>query len=403
MFYYWIERFILKVACLLITHFCVKNEIIKNPELKGVPLVVVARNKNDLIVIDRSSEARMIKVGTSYKSAISVCPSLRIIESDYGMYEDAHRQNMMVLNGISPCIESVELGNIMIDVTGLEKLYKGFDNLANILLSSVPNEFSPRLGIADNKFFSYIAALQCDPNECVESTNHFDFMHKITPNRLPIRPISKLKLQELGVNNLRQLSDWKIEMLQVQFGMNEGKKLWELSQGIDSDLFNRAVITQSLKRIIEADDCFSTKQSLMVAISYGLDELLSDPLFRNKSARSVILNFSTVDKYFWNKKINFKEPLFSKMKIVSIISNVLDTVTIMGPIDRIMIELTELTGDLGAQKSMFLSTKKKEDLLESIKQLETRLGSKVPIYNITEIDPCSKIPERRSVLTRILP
>ena len=74
-----------------------------------------------------------------------------------------------------------------------------------------------------------------------------------------------------------------------------------------------------------------------------------------------------------------------------------------GPVERIIIELTGLTNDFGIQKSMFLSSKKRDNLLENIKQLETRLGTKVPIYQVKEIEPWAKIPERRSALTRILP
>ena len=68
-----------------------------------------------------------------------------------------------------------------------------------------------------------------------------------------------------------------------------------------------------------------------------------------------------------------------------------------------MIELIELTNDFGVQKPMFLASKKRDDLLESIRQLEARLEGRAPIYTVKEIEPCSKIPERRSALTKILP
>ena len=63
----------------------------------------------------------------------------------------------------------------------------------------------------------------------------------------------------------------------------------------------------------------------------------------------------------------------------------------------------KLTDDFSIQKSLFSFSRKEEDLLESIKQLEIRLGCKVPIYEIKEIEPWSRIPERRTALMRILP
>ena len=391
------------IACLLITHFYIKNEFARNPRLKGRPCVVVSEEKNDLVVIDKSSEAANIKLGMSYQSAISIYKDLVVLEADYDMYEDVHHNHMVIMNNICPKVSSDDLGIIMLDITGLEMLYNGMNNLKKVLISSVDKEFNPRLGISDSSFFSYIGALQCPPNGCMEILDNFKLMPEIIPDMLPIKPGNKLKLKELGISNLKQLSNWEMSYLQVQFGIQEGKKIWELSQGIDSNLFRHELIEPSLKKIIDADEYFSTKQSILLAISYGLDDLLRNPSFRNRSARSISLNFRTVDKQFWKKKINFKEPLFMKSKIIFIISNVLETVEMPGPVERIIIELTGLTNDFGIQKSMFLSSKKRDNLLENIKQLETRLGTKVPIYQVKEIEPCSKIPERRSALTRILP
>ena len=391
------------IACVLITHFYAKNELIKNPDLKGNPFVVVTGRKNNLVVIDRSVEAKAIKLGMSYQAAIAVCKNVTVIEGDYEIYQDIHQKNIATLNNISPKVESKDLGIIMVDITGLEMLYGGIQNLKNVLITALNKEFNPRLGISDSKFFSYVAALQCDPNECTDISDNFECMSKIVPEMLPIRLESRLKLKELGISNLNQLSKWRIDVLQIQFGIQEGKKIWELSRGIDSELFNHAVVEPSIKKTIEIDEGFSTKQSIMLAISYGLDDLLTNALFRNRSARSINLNFRTIDKQFWNKKINFKEPLFSKSIIMSIISNVLETAIIPGPVDRIMIELIELTNDFGVQKPMFLTSKKRDDLLESIRQLEARLEGRAPIYTVKEIEPCSKIPERRSALTKILP
>lgn len=393
----------MRIACVLITHFYVKNELIRNPELKNIPFVVVTKNKNDLIVVDKSAEAKAIKIGMSYQSAISMHGDVIVIKGDYVMYGEVHQKNMLSLNHISPKIECGGLGMVFVDITGLEMLYKNMDNLKQKILSSIPQEFNPRVGIADNKFFSYIAALESAPNQCMDYIDSVEFRSKIGVDILPIASTNKAKLKELGINNLTQIADWNINLLQIQFGIKEGKKIWELAQGIDSDLFNHTKIEPSLKKIIETYDFWSTRESILLVISYMLDDLLSDSMFKNKSARGVIMDFRTNDEQFSNKKINFKEPLFSKSKMMFVISNVLETVKIPGPVDRISIELIELTNDFGIQKSLFQSSRKKENLLESIKQLEVRLGGKVPIYKIKEIEPCSKIPERRSALVRILP
>ena len=217
------------IACLLITHFYIKNEFVRNPGLKGRPCVVVSEEKNDLVVIDKSSEAANIKLGMSYQSAISIYKDLVVLEADYDMYEDVHHNHMVIMNNICPKVASDDLGIIMLDITGLEMLYNGMNNLKKVLISSVDKEFNPRLGISDSSFFSYIGALQCSPNGCMEILDNFKLMPEIIPDMLPIKPGNKLKLKELGISNLKQLSNWEMSYLQVQFGIQEGKKIWELS------------------------------------------------------------------------------------------------------------------------------------------------------------------------------
>ena len=90
------------IACLLITHFYIKNEFVRNPGLKGRPCVVVSEEKNNLVVIDKSSEAANIKLGMSYQSAISIYKDLVVLEADYDMYEDVHHNHMVIMNNICP-------------------------------------------------------------------------------------------------------------------------------------------------------------------------------------------------------------------------------------------------------------------------------------------------------------
>ena len=125
------------IACVLITHFYAKNELIKNPDLKGSPFVVVTGEKNNLVVIDRSVEAKAIKLGMSYQAAIAVCKNVTVIEGDYEIYQDIHQKNIATLSNISPKVESKDLGIIMVDITGLELLYGGIQILKNVLITAL--------------------------------------------------------------------------------------------------------------------------------------------------------------------------------------------------------------------------------------------------------------------------
>jgi DNA polymerase-4/protein ImuB len=57
-----------------------------------------------------------------------------------------------------------------------------------------------------------------------------------------------------------------------------------------------------------------------------------------------------------------------------------------------------ITGESGIQSSLFSDVRKREQLKEMMRQLEVLLGCKPPIYQMKEVEPWSRIPERRQAL-----
>ena len=394
----------MEIICVLITHFCAKAELRRNPALRDRPMAVVTKEDNNLIVIDKSQEAKPVKIGMSYQNALSVCKELEVIQADFKFYSLISEKIACDLNNKSPKVEAFDLGVTYVDISGLERMYPTQDILIESLLKDIPKEFNPRIGIAGSKFFSYVAAIHSKPNNFLKISNNFSsFLHAIHLDMLPVSSWNKAKLHDLDINNLVDVSNWSIDSLQLQFGIKDGKKLWELCRGIDNDYFYPLELKNQLKTSACFDEPLVNKQSIVLAMSYMLDELLRDNKFRNRSARGLSISAQTTNSLYWNKKIKFKEPLFRKTKMLGIVESVLEVADIPGPLSDLSIELMKLTDDFSIQKSLFSFSRKEEDLLESIKQLEIRLGCKVPIYEIKEIEPWSRIPERRTALMRILP
>ena len=62
-----------------------------------------------------------------------------------------------------------------------------------------------------------------------------------------------------------------------------------------------------------------------------------------------------------------------------------------------------LTGEAGLQSSLFNDVRREENLREAVRQLEVRLGRRPPIYQVREVEPWSRIPERRQALVQYVP
>ena len=69
-----------------------------------------------------------------------------------------------------------------------------------------------------------------------------------------------------------------------------------------------------------------------------------------------------------------------------------------GPVEQVGIRITRLGYGITRQKSIFSGTRAKDHLMEDIKQLDLRLGDN-QVFQVKEIEPWSRIPERRYALS----
>jgi len=68
-----------------------------------------------------------------------------------------------------------------------------------------------------------------------------------------------------------------------------------------------------------------------------------------------------------------------------------------GPVEQVGIKIMRLGYRSGKQRSLFPEIRAQDHLLDDIKELELRLGSP-QVYRVKEVEPWSRIPERRFTL-----
>ena len=85
------------------------------------------------------------------------------------------------------------------------------------------------------------------------------------------------------------------------------------------------------------------------------------------------------------------------------LDTVLDTRALPGPLEDMKLTLAGFTGETGIQSSLFSDVRRREQLREMMHQLEALLGCKPPIYQVKDVEPWSRIPERRQALVQFEP
>lgn len=70
------------VGCLLITHLPVKAELLRQPQLNGLPLIITVASRGRQVVLDASRESVGVVEGQTVSEALSQCSDAITLPAD---------------------------------------------------------------------------------------------------------------------------------------------------------------------------------------------------------------------------------------------------------------------------------------------------------------------------------
>ena len=393
----------MKFACILITNLAVASERRKNIELNNNQLVIFHEENKVKTVIENSLYSSVLLPSLTLKEATYKYPHAVFISADKTYYRKLLNSVADELLLISPIIESNGqiLSNrncIYMSLSGLEKIYKTYENLEGHILNSIPEDLQVRIGISNEKFTSYVAASIASSSKTnkVKNTSK-KFLNNLSIDFLPINSTLKEKLYELGINTLGKIASLELSHIQAQFGIT-GKVVWELSNGIDKTNLKPYVKDVSVTEKLVFERPISAKSILTSGIETIVNRAFSNTYLINRYTRLAILNINMTNNHTWSKTIVFKESVKCAKKAMFAINTAINNILLSEEIEEIGITFSAISNESGKQYSMLKSVRSQDQLRETMLQLSKRLRTKPPIYKIKDIELCSRIPERRQAL-----
>ena len=397
--YYWYPS---KIACVLVTHLPAKAEIRRNPHLRKKPFIILTQGRQGKEVLD-FAKVKGIMAGMPVQQAISRATDTTFIEADEAYYEKVFDKMIGGLLNFSPFIEKSERGCAYVAMKGSDWDYGNDDDAMSAILDTIPHEFNPRVSLGNSKFLSYISAITSTGGQVHKVPDDIKgFLRKIPINVLPISWGNRTRLHSLGLHTLGQLSEIPIGAMQAQFGV-EGKLAWQLASGIDRSPFvpskNRNLASDSITFPVPA----TSLVPILSAVELLLDRIFRSPFTRGKELRSVHIQSNIEDRAPWSKKIVFRTPLRNKETVLITIRHSFESNDIPGPLEDLRMTVWETAHASGLQSSFLTHSRRSYQLQNALRQLELRLRIKPPIYRIKEMEPWSRIPERRQSLVEYAP
>ena len=388
----------MKIACVLVTHLPLKAELRRRPELLGRPVVITESYGSKQVVLDSSPEARGVVAGMSLQEAVSRRKDIVLLQADEPYYHSVFTGMVTSLEERSPLVEKAELGCTYVGLDGLEAMYGGEARLVASLLQAAPHQFNPRIGVAMGKFPAYVAAVTSGGGRATKVPGEVaGFLKEFSVDLLPLSWQNKARLHHFGLHTLGQLAALPVGSVQAQLRA-EGRRAWELAKGIDTSPLVPCRREEVVTEFLTFPSPTITQHAILTAIAILLGRAFARPEIRGRYIRTATIESHIIRHSPWVKRFSFKEAVGSKEKALFALKSRLDAITLPGPLEDMKLTLAGLTGESGIQSSLFSDVRKREQLREMMQQLEALLGGKPPIYQMKDVEPWSRIPERRQAL-----
>jgi DNA polymerase-4/protein ImuB len=350
------------------------------------------------LVFDFSPELDGLQPGMPLQQALARHGQAALLPADTPCYRTAFNEILDALENISPLVEEADLGGAYVGIDGLHLIYPDDSAIIAAVREAVPGVFSPRMGIAGNKFLAYLAARRSPPGgHQVLSSDTATLLKDIPCDVLPVSLKSLERLHEFGLNTLGQITALPPGPFQSQFGP-EGKRIWELAAGSDATPFYPRMMETTREESAALPSVTVSLDAVLFTVETLLRRVFASLVRKGLGIRSLNLWTRTWNAEHWERTIRFKEPAMDLKNALSRIKRILEDYPQPGPVEQVGLSITGLGYPRGRQRSLFSDMRAKEHLMDDIKQLESRLGNP-QIYKVKEVEPWSRIPERRYALT----
>ena len=409
-------------ACCWIPLFPLRCEIARRPELASLPVALVGPDDTRRVwQVSPLARHAGVKPGLTVSQAIGLCPALTLCEPDPVHYDAQFSRLLAALGQVSPVIEPAELGRVYVGTDGLERLIGSPERIVEEIQlriadcglrigssgieSAIRNPQSAiRLGWGRGKFVAWVAATRAKPGEAVivPVGGEAKFLAAQPLAVLPLDPDTHRRLRQLGLKTLGALAALPEEAVVSQFG-RAGRRLWRLAAG---RIAERVVGRVAPEPIVAALTFFSPvagRELLELALDHLIARALKDPRRSGWRVQVIRARAELEQGASWLAEATLKDPSAERERLLAPLKTQLERSPPAGAVERLMIEFTAFVQGT-AELQLFARDAqaaaragRRRALRSAAQEIELRLKRSL-LYHVIEVQPWSRLPERRYAL-----
>jgi protein ImuB len=399
------------IVCVLFPRFQLSVAAGDRSELLRTPVALAPEPGGVQAVgeVSLAAEAFGIHPGMRLGEALARCPRLTLLPPDPAGVADLWERLLVRLESIGAAVEPERPGLVCFDARGLLRLHGARlagerERVESVITAARRAVRVPaRFGVAPSRFAAVAAATRARVRRPVivagERGQAKEFLASMPVALLRARPaLAELPeaLERLGIGTLGELASVPPAALADRFG-RLGLVAYELANGGDGALRPRPA-SEYIRESLELPEAGSGTQ-LEQALGLLIDRLLARRERRGRTIRSVAMSARLVEGGgTWREQVVFREALADPVRMRLALTPRL--ANIPAPAEELRLAV-ERFGPPGSDQRALLedpAAARAARLREAVRQTRAAAGSDAAL-RILEVDPDSRFPERRAVLT----
>ena len=410
-------------ACVWIPLFPLRCEEARREGLATHPTALLAPDlSRKLWQVSPLARHAGVRPGMTVSQAIGLCPTLRLCEPDPVHYDGCFSRLLSALNEISPVIEAGELGLAYVGTDGLEGIFGTPGTIVEAVMRGVRSAVcGVRVGWGLGKFTAWVAASRAKSGEAVivPAGGEMKFLAAQPIAVLPLDPDTHRRLRQLGIRTLGALAALPEEAVTAQFGA-VGRRLWRLAAGHTVEPVVGGVAPEPIVAALTFFTPVGERDLLERALDQLIARALKDPRRIGWRVQAVRLRADLESwggdedggrgaaccaptNRSWLVTALLKDPTADGARIAAPLKTRLEQAPPAGAITRLVLELTAFAPgttelQLFARDAVAAARAGQRRALESAaREIQQRL-KRTCLYHVIEVQPWSRLPERRYAL-----
>ena len=409
-------------ACCWIPLFALRCETTRRPELAVLPVALLAPDDaRRLWQVSPLARHAGVKPGMTVSQAIGVCPALKLCEPDPVHYDAQFARLLTALSSVSPVVEPVELGRAYVGTDGLEGLYGSPASIIeemqlriadwglrignSSVKSAIRNPQSAiRVGWGRGKFISWVAATRAKPGDAVivPVGGEAKFLASQPIAVLPLDPDTYRRLRQLGIKTLGALAALPEDAVVSQFGRT-GRQLWQLAAGRIVEPVVGRVAPEPIVAELAFFSPVAGRGLLELALDHLIERALRNPRRSGWRVQVVRARAELEHGASWLAEATLKDPSADSERIAAPLQTQLERSPPAGAVERLVVEFTAFvpgTAELqlfARDANAAARAERRQALKGAAQEIRLRLKRSL-LYHVIEVQPWSRLPERRYAL-----